>query len=97
MYFHFNAVITGKENFCNIIRFEWSADDIVGFRFINLGRGLVGKLLFVVKLNLSWTVLGRNEVKVNIRYITDSVISTDEKPTSSKFGFTVIPFLFSML
>ena len=57
--FIFNAVRTGKENICNIIDFQWSANDAVGFRFLQLRRGVVSKLLFVVKLYSSWTILER--------------------------------------
>ena len=66
--FHFHAVITGKENIYNMIRFWWSENDTVGFRFLNLGKEAVAKFWFVVKLNLWNTVLGRNNFKLIISY-----------------------------
>ena len=92
MYFHFNALITGKENICNIIRIQWSANDAVGFIFLKLGKETVAKFLFGVELNLSWTVLGRNRVKL---YTGFKMMWTAEKPISSKFDFTVNSFFIS--
>jgi len=54
--FIFNAVITGKENVFNIIRFQLSGNDALGFRLLQLGKEAVSKHVFVMKLYQVYTL-----------------------------------------
>ena len=86
--FIFNSTITGKKNICNIIRFKWSTNDIASFRLLQLWMKAVSKLLFVVKLYLSWTFLGKNDkIKLSIWYMTILIAHL------LKIYFTIISFI----